>query len=237
MRDLRVLVVEDDPVVGEINREFTERIEGFRVVGIARSGAEALKAVDHLQPDLILLDVYMPDGTGMEAFRELRRRGVAVDVIPVTAAKDSATIRELISQGAAGYIVKPFKFERLAATLGSYRRWRAFLDGESTLSQPEIDRLHRMLVSPYQDELPKGLDQLTLRTVTELLRQQRGFLTAEEVADQVGISRVTARRYLEYLAENGEAEVKLTYGSVGRPVRRYRLAAQETFSRERAEGL
>lgn len=230
MRELRVLVVEDDPVVGEINREFTEKVQGFRVVAVARSGAEALRVVDQSQPDLILLDVYMPDGSGTEVFRELRRRGAEIDVIPVTAAKDSVTVREMIRQGAAGYIVKPFKFERLASTLEAYRRWRAFLDGDSTLSQAEIDRLRRMLVSPYQDELPKGLDQLTLKTISELLHRSRDYVTAEEVADLVGASRVTARRYLEYLAETGQAEVKLTYGSVGRPVRRYRLALTGSIS-------
>ena len=223
MRELRIVVVEDDPVVGEINREFADRVEGFRVIAIARSAAEAIRSVDQLEPDLVLLDVYMPDGSGIDALREIRRRGKDVDVIPITAARDAPTVRELIRQGAVGYIQKPFKYERLAATLDAYRRWRAFLEGNSTLSQPEIDRLRRMLVNPYQDDLPKGLDQLTLRTVTELLERQVEFLTAEEVADQVGASRVTARRYLEYLVETGQAEVKLTYGAVGRPVRRYRL--------------
>ncbi|MGE5617730.1 MAG: response regulator [Sphingomonadaceae bacterium] len=223
MRALRVLVVEDDPVVGDINREFAERVEGFQVVGVARSAAAAVEAVQRQKPDLVLLDIYMPDGDGVRLLKEVRRLESDVDVIPVTAARSSTVVRELLRNGAVGYIVKPFKYERFAAALQAYRRWRAFLEGESTLSQAEVDRLRRVLVAPQQDELPKGLDHLTLKAITELLERHREYLTAEEVAEKVGASRVTARRYLEYLAEVGQAEVKLSYGAVGRPVRRYQL--------------
>lgn len=223
MRKLRVLVVEDDRVVAEINRQFVERVDGFEVVGVARSMAAALEAAQRLRPDLVLLDIYMPDGDGLGVLRRLRQEGGDVDVIPVTAARSSSVVRELMRNGAVGYIVKPFKFERLAATLEAYRRWRASLEGDSALTQAEVDRLRRLLSASHQEDLPKGLDHLTLKSVTELLEQRRGFLTAEDVAERVGASRVTARRYLEYLAETGRAEVKLTYGAVGRPVRRYQL--------------
>ncbi|MHB0870449.1 MAG: response regulator [Chloroflexota bacterium] len=223
MRTLRVLVVEDDPVVGDINREFTERVEGFQVVGAARSAVGAVEAVQRLRPDLVLLDIYMPDGDGVQVLKEVRRLENDVDVIPVTAARNSQVVKELMRNGAVGYVVKPFKFERFAATLQAYRRWRASLEGESTLSQAEVDRLRRVLVAPQQDELPKGLDHLTLKAITDLLERRREYLTAEEVAEEVGASRVTARRYLEYLAEVGQAEVKLSYGAVGRPVRRYQI--------------
>ncbi len=223
MRTLRVLVVEDDPVVGDINREFTERVEGFQVTGLARSSAAAVQVVQQLKPDLVLLDIYMPDGDGIELLKEIRRLGWDVDVIPVTAARSASVVKDLVRNGAVGYIVKPFKFERFAATLQAYRRWRASLEGETTLSQAEVDRLRRLLVATQQDELPKGLDHLTLKSILDLLERRKEFLTAEEVAEEVGASRVTARRYLEYLAEVGQAEVKLSYGAVGRPVRRYQL--------------
>lgn len=223
MRVLRVLVVEDDPVVGDINRVFVERVDGFKVVGIARCVDEAVEAVKRLRPDLVLLDIYMPGGDGLQVIKQIRRTEVDVDVIPITAARSSSVVRELMRNGAVGYVVKPFKFERFAAALNAYRRWRASLDGESTLTQAEVDRLRRLLSVPHQDDLPKGLDSLTLKAITDLLEQRRDFLTAEEVAEQVGASRVTARRYLEYLAEVGQVEVKLTYGTVGRPVRRYQF--------------
>ncbi len=223
MRTLRVLVVEDDPAVAGINREFTERLEGFEVIGVAGSATAAVESVQRLRPDLVLLDIYMPDGDGVQVLKEIRARNGDVDVIPVTAAKDAATVKELMRNGAVSYLIKPFKFERFAAALQAYRRWRASLEGDSNLSQAEVDRLRRMLTTPHQDDLPKGLDQLTLKRVTELLERRREFLTAEEVAEQVGTSRVTARRYLEYLTEVGQAEVKLSYGAVGRPVRRYQL--------------
>lgn len=220
---MRVLVVEDDPVVGDINRAFVERMEGFQVVGLARSAAAAVKAVQRLEPDLVLLDIYMPDGDGVQVLKGIRRADVDVDVIPVTAARSASVVRELMRNGAVGYIVKPFKVERFAAALNAYRRWRACLEGDCSLTQAEVDRLRSVLAAPHPDELPKGLDGLTLKSITDLLERRREFLTAEEVAEQVGASRVTARRYLEYLTEIGQAEVKLTYGAVGRPVRRYQL--------------
>jgi two-component system response regulator DctR len=227
MRTVRVLVVEDDETVGEINREFTERLEGFAVIGVARSVAAALEAAERLQPDLVLLDVYMPDGDGVELLKEIRRREVDVDVIPVTAARSAGVVRQLLRHGAVGYVMKPFKFERFSAVMLAYRRWRASMDGDVALSQAEVDRLHRLLASSHQEELPKGLDQLTLQSIVDLLERRRDYLTAEEVAEEVGASRVTARRYLEYLAESGQAEVKLSYGAVGRPVRRYQLVSLE----------
>ncbi len=223
MRTLRVLIVEDDPVVAEINREFTERVDGFTTIGIARSVASAIEALQLLRPDVVLLDVYMPGGDGLQLLREIRSQDVDADVIPVTAARNAGIVRQLMRNGAVGYILKPFKFEHFAAVLQAYRRWRASVDGDVPLSQAEVDRLRRLLATSHRDELPKGLDQLTLKSITELMQRRKELLTAEEVAEQVGASRVTARRYLEYLAESGQAEVKLTYGAVGRPVRRYQL--------------
>lgn len=223
MRTLRVLIVEDDPVVADINREFIEKVDGFVTIGVARSVASAVEAVQRLRPDLVLLDIYMPDGDGVQLLKEIRGHDAEVDVIPVTAARNAGVVRQLMRNGAAGYILKPFKFERFAAVLEAYRRWRASVEGDVPLNQAEVDRLRRLLATSHRDELPKGLDQLTLKAITDLLERHKELLTAEEVAEKVGASRVTARRYLEYLAESGQAAVKLTYGAVGRPVRRYQL--------------
>ncbi len=232
MRTIKVLIVEDDPTVGQINREFTERLEGFSVVGVARSVLAAAEAVARLRPDLVLLDVYMPDGDGVQLLKEIRRQDFEVDVIPVTAARNAGVVRQLMRHGAAGYIVKPFKFERFATVLQAYRRWRASLEGDLPLSQAEVDRLQRLLASSHQEELPKGLDHLTMKSIVDLMERRREFLTAEEVAEAVGASRVTARRYLEYLAESGQAEVKLSYGTVGRPVRRYQLVTLDATTEQ-----
>lgn len=234
MRTIKVLIIEDDPSVGEINRQFTERLEGFAVVGVARSVLTAVEAVEKLRPDLVLLDVYMPDGDGVELLKEIRRRDLDVDAIPVTAARNAAIVRQLMRQGAAGYIIKPFKFERFAAVMQAYRRWRASLDGDITLGQAEVDRLQRILAASHREELPKGLDQLTLKSILDLMEKRREYLTAEEVAEAVGASRVTARRYLEYLSETGQAEVKLSYGAIGRPVRRYQLVDPSSPAEARA---
>ena len=237
MRPIKVLIVEDDPVVAEINKEFTERLEGFQVVGVAESAADAIDALDRARPDLVLLDVYMPDGDGVQLLKEIRRRDSDVDVIPVTAARSTSTVRELMRHGAVGYIVKPFKFEQLAATLQAYQRWLALIRRGSSLSQVEVDRLRRILATSHQSELPKGLDQLTLKAIVDLMERHPSPLAAEEVAEHIGTSRVTARRYLEYLVETGQAEVKLSYGTVGRPVRHYRLlhaGVRRPFAPEKA---
>lgn len=219
-----VVLVDDDPMVLQVNRQYVAAVPGFAVVGTARTGAEAVAAVARLRPDLVLLDIYLPDMDGIAALKEIRRLELPTDVILISAAQDAHTIREALRYGAVDYIIKPFRQERLAAALVAYRQmWLALRRG-APLSQEQVDRMLRAGQGAAGGEgLPKGLQEFTLRQVTLALARAGRPLTAAEVGEAAGLSRVTARRYLEYLAQLGKVEVEVQYGGVGRPQHVYRL--------------
>lgn len=221
---IRTVVVDDDYMVAEIHRGFVERVSGFEVVGVAHSGEEALGAVERLRPDLLVLDLYLPDQTGLGVLDELRRKGNTVDVIMVTAAKEVGAIQQAMQRGALHYIVKPFDFARFAHTLESFRRFHQERSAREVLGQADIDRLYQMMSPALTAELPKGLNRPTLELVVRYLAAQPGPRTAQEVAEGTGVSRVTARRYLEYLEHRGQARLELRYGSTGRPEHLYSAA-------------
>lgn len=226
MTGLRVLIVEDDPRIADLHRRFTGRIEGFEVVGVAADQADALDQSQALQPDLILLDLYLPDGNGLDLLHDLRAAGQAVDAILITAARDAATLQGALRGGAFDYIIKPVVFERFADALVKYRAFSQQITAPEHLDQRDVDRLLRpgtTSASPAGDDLPKGVDPLTLRKVVAALASlPADGLTAEDLSAQVGVSRSTARRYLEYLVGEGALEADVAYGGVGRPQRRYR---------------
>jgi two-component system, CitB family, response regulator DctR len=223
---VRTIIVEDDPMVMEVNRQFVEATHGFEIVGLAKTGKEALAMISSLKPHLVILDIFLPDMGGMETLIEIRHRDEPVDVILVTAARDSETVKNVFRYGAIDYIVKPFKFERFKNALQSYLTLRGSLNKDS-LDQDEIDRLSstRAKVEQKQDvqkdALPKGLNDITLKQILLYLLKQTEPQSAEEVAEGVGLSRVTARRYLEFLEKSGKVSLAIQYGSVGRPVNRY----------------
>jgi response regulator of citrate/malate metabolism len=221
MRD--VLVVDDDFMVAEIHRRFVEQVDGFRAVGVARTGAEALSAARELQPQLILLDVYLPDMTGLEVLQRLRSDGDRVGVIMITAARELDTVKGALDGGAADYLIKPFEFAQLKAKLEAFAARADALESAGGVDQSLIDSLFGgpAAAPPSQEILPKGLGAETGRLVLDAVRDS-GEVSAAECADLVGISRVSARRYLEHYLSTGALELRLQYG-VGRPERRYHL--------------
>ena len=221
MRD--VLVVDDDFMVAEIHRRFVERVDGFRVVGVARTGGEALTAARELGPDLILLDVYLPDMTGLEVLQRLRADGDRVGVIMITAARELDTVSGALDGGAADYLIKPFEFDQLQTKLLAFATRADALESAAGVDQSLIDSLFGgPAATPAAKVLPKGLGAETGELVLAAVRDA-GEVSAAECADVVGISRVSARRYLEHYLSAGTVELRLQYG-VGRPERRYRLA-------------
>lgn len=218
-----VLVVDDDFMVAEIHRRFVEQVDGFRVVGVARSGAEALAAVRELRPELVLLDVYLPDMTGLEVLRQLRSDGDRVGVIMITAARELDTVSAALDGGAADYLIKPFEVGQLRAKLDSFTARAAALGSDGGADQTLVDALFGAPATEAADAaLPKGLGAETGRLVLAAVRSA-GEVSAAECAENVGISRVSARRYLEHFLNTGALEIRLQYG-VGRPERRYRPA-------------
>lgn len=220
MSVIRVLLVEDDPMVSEVNQRYLEQIRGLTVVGVSRSGQEGLALAEALRPDLILLDVYLPDLDGVSALKEIRRRNLPVDVILVTAAHDAETIQESLRYGAVDYVIKPFQFQRLQNALDVYRQMNGRLFTHGTLDQAQVDRL-TLARRSTESGLPKGLNDTTLRQVLLHLLKQQQPVSAGELGLSVGLSRVSTRRYLEYLCQVGKARIDVQYGSVGRPVNLY----------------
>lgn len=220
---IRVFLVEDDPMVQAVNANFVSKVEGFEVVGTAASGEEALVKLEELKPDLILLDIFMPKQDGKETIREIRNRNKQVDVIIISAANDADTIREMLRNGAIDYIIKPFQFERIQQALKRYEKLRNNLNQRKTISQQEVDSWIYENSKPINNILPKGLQQQTLHQVKLYLEKLIEPQSAEEIAEAIGIARVTARRYLEFLAEVGEIERIVQYGTIGRPSHKYIL--------------
>ena len=222
MKELRVLIVEDDPMVADINRKFTEAVIGFVVAGTARNGQEALLLLEKEKPDLLILDVYMPEVDGVSVLSLLRKSDIPVDVIMVTAAGDTETVARIMRQGVIDYIVKPFKFERYRAALESYLEFRKKLSHKSTLSQNDLDTMLSVKTESQQDT-PKNFHVQTMNSIIDFMLSHPEALSAEEVAAGTGVSRVTARRYLEYLVTQGRLQMQQDYVAVGRPIHRFKV--------------
>ncbi|RNA67062.1 response regulator [Alteribacter keqinensis] len=224
-QSVAVLIVEDDFRVADITKRFVNKVDGFTVAGAAKTAKETRDFLEKgPAPDLILLDVYIPDVDGLSLFWEIRREYPAVDLVMVTAAKEVVTFEEALKGGIFDYIVKPVDLERLAQTLERYKAQRQTLVMKQELDQGEIDDLLQVgRKGSLSDEtdLPKGIDAITLEQVKKLLMKEKDGITAVNVGKQIGASRSTARRYLEYLVSVNEVEARLKYGDVGRPERRY----------------
>jgi response regulator of citrate/malate metabolism len=223
-KEYSVLVVDDDFMVARIHTQYLATVSGFRVVATVHTGAEALAALTESHPDLMLLDVYLPDMTGIEVLRRARQDFPEVDVIVVTAARELDTVREAMQGGAVSYLIKPFEYQALGERLEHYRRTRSVLDASQTADQKLIDQLFGLPaegVVAEQARLPKGLSRETALAVLAILSRDEA-ISATECAQRIGLSRVSARRYLEHLERRDVVEVTLKYG-VGRPERLYRL--------------
>ncbi|MFF4814150.1 response regulator [Kitasatospora sp. NPDC001309] len=225
---ISVLVVEDDPVAAAAHTLYVEREPGFRAVGTVHSCADALRFLERARAagtpvDLTLLDLYLPDGHGLQLCRTLRAAGHATDVIAVTSARDLAMVRQAVSAGVVQYLLKPFSAAALHDRLERYARYRDSLGrtGEAT-GQDEVDQAFALLRTPERNSLPKGLSAPTLDTVASVLREASTGLSAAAAGTAAGVSRITARRYLEHLVDTGRAAREPQYGSVGRPELCYR---------------
>jgi response regulator of citrate/malate metabolism len=219
---IRTLVVEDDALVAEVHASYVERVAGFEVAGVAHRATEALEILASRPVDLVLLDFHLPDVKGLDMLRLLRARTAApVDVIAVTAARDPESIRAAIAQGVSQYLVKPFAFATFADKLERYARYRAQVDVAAEPDQAKVDALIGTLRGATARTLPKGLNATTLDHVRDAVRDSATPLTASEVAGRCGLSRVTARRYLEHLVVEGVITLSMRYGGTGRPEHLY----------------
>ncbi|MFJ9177509.1 response regulator [Streptomyces sp. NPDC102360] len=225
---IKVLIVDDDFMVAKLHSRCVSAMDGFVVAGVAHSGAEALRAADSLRPDLVLLDVYLPDMNGVEVLRALRAAEerdparTAVDALFITAAREAEVVRAAVRAGAQHYLIKPFNRAALQEQLRHVAALRTRLDDLDEARQEDVDQIFGAR-PPGSRELPKGLAAHTADLVERTLRAHPAGLSATECAQEAGtLSRVSARRYLEFFAGTGRARVTLRYGGTGRPERRYR---------------
>lgn len=228
---IKVLIVEDDPMVREINERFLAKITGYSLVDSVSTLDRAKEVMKILEPDLVLLDVFFPQGKGVELLHWIRREGMRSDVIMITADRSVETVEEALRYGAVDYLIKPFKFKRFEETLTQYRLRKRNLTQSENVEQDMIDQLMMRDNGGAREEDEdhelidtKGFSQLTYDKVCECIRSfgEQTF-TAQLVAKKIGVSRITARRYLDYMEKEDKLEIELEYGKVGRPKNRYKV--------------
>ncbi|MEZ9340396.1 response regulator [Vibrio splendidus] len=221
----RVMVIEDDIAIAELHHRYLQQMGGFDVVGIATTQSEALMQLDILKPDLVLLDVYLPDGCGLDILNHVRGSNQGCDVILITAARDVDTLQQAMRGGVVDYLLKPVMFPRLEAALKKYQSQQKEFETVSDLNQGLVDKMLQAnaKADPAKvSTLPKGIDGVTLNKIRAIFQQTDATdITADEAGERIGASRTTARRYLEFLITTGELVADLNYGTVGRPERCY----------------
>lgn len=218
---LQVLIVDDEPLVAAGHAGYVARIDGFQVVGTVGTVQAAIRALASLSVDLVLLDLNLPDGNGLDIVRQIRAAGRQVDTLAITAAREQQLVRSAVALGVIGYLLKPFTFADMRERMAAYRRYREQLSGADTISQSRVDALIRELHQPPDAAAtaPKGVSPELLERVICTLRAGDALdgLSASEVAAATGTSRVTARRYLQHLAETGSVDRSQKLGGSGRP--------------------
>jgi response regulator of citrate/malate metabolism len=235
--DIRVLVVEDEPVASAAHAAYVGRLEGFTLAGTAPDGQSALRLLSEFANsgdpvELVLLDMNLPDLHGLDIARRMRSSGILADIIAITAVRELAIVRSAVAIGVVQYLIKPFTYATFADKLTSYRLFREQLaspgpgSGRTGASQSEVDQAFASLRAPSELPLPKGLSASTLESVQEYMKQHRDAVSATEVMEALGMSRVTARRYLEYLADAGTVSRTARYGTPGRPENEYRWSGR-----------
>ena len=222
-----VLIVEDDPVASSVYEQLIQKRQDFTVIGKAQTASETIQLLNVITPDLILLDVHLPDANGIDLLFQIKHNHRHIDIIMITASNDAKTVRDAMRGGAYSYLLKPIMVESFFSTFEEYSQTRHAWQTNAHIKQDQIQRLFQKSSPAAEtkheaEALPKGIDKHTLRKVTQAMKAASTSLNAEEVGMQIGASHSTARRYLEYLVSIDLVEVDIVYGSVGRPERRYK---------------
>lgn len=214
----KVLVVDDDFRVASVHASYASSVEGFEVVAVAHTAADALRAVDELRPDLVLLDNYLPDRSGLEMCAQLA--GAACDVMMITADGSAESVRAALSAGAVNYLLKPFGVDQLVRRLKAWQRYRGRVR-DGLLDQDQIDTAMRALHEGDRPQAPKGQSPVTASLVRDALQAAQDPVSAADLGTELGIARATAQRYLAGLVDDGVALMRLRYGGTGRPEHEY----------------
>ena len=220
----KVLIVEDDPMVAMINEQYIKRNKNFEIVGKCSDGASALDFLESSAVDLLILDVFMPKMDGFETLRRIRNKQITVEAIMVTAANDRDSLEEALHLGIVDYLVKPFTFDRFQMALEKYIAQNNALKDIDTLNQTSIDHIIDNSRKKSEDLFPKGIQERTLQLIMEYLNGNKNeWFTGDDIAAKVGLTGVTVRRYMNYLAESGRVVGEMNYETGGRPCMRYKV--------------
>lgn len=232
MDRMNVLIVEDNVEASMIFQNYLNEMEGYRLIGVAENGEQAKSLLQALKPDLVLLDVYLPDMNGIDILWFIRQNHRRTDVILLTAANDTETVGEAMRGGVYSYLIKPVDSDRFHRVLQEYATYKKELQSGNEIGQQQVDAFFHPNIhtaeAVEQEVYPKGVDRHTLVSVRQAMKEQQNSEKAEEIAAKVGVSHSTVRRYLEYMVSRKEAEVEVTYGTVGRPVRKYKYRAENS---------
>ena len=221
----KVLIVEDDPMVAMINEQFVSRHKDFVVAHKCNDGKSALEYLENNDVDLIILDVFMPYMDGFETLRQIRKKQIPVDVIMVTAANEREQLKEGLHLGVVDYLVKPFTFERFKVALDKFIAQVEALKDLDKVNQKNIDFLIDKSRKKANELYPKGIQEKTLQTIIEHLKENKNkWLTGDEIAEKVGLTGVTVRRYMTHLSETGMVIADMNYGTGGRPCMLYKIS-------------
>jgi two-component system, CitB family, response regulator MalR len=217
---IRVMIVEDDPMVAEFNKRYLEQIGGFKLEAVCFSVEQAMEELEKLTIDLLLLDIFMPGKNGLELLSSIRESEKKIDVVVISAASDIERIQKALRLGAVDYLIKPFEFERFRTALAAYQEKTAFIQNQQVLNQKELDQqILRKEEKRLPEELPKGLTTDTLTIIWNVILSIKTVpFSTEDIVSRTGISRVSVRKYLKFLKDIGVLDVKVIYGTIGRPV-------------------
>lgn len=222
---IEVLIIEDDPMVAEINRSFLSKIPSFHAISIVNNGADAWKYLEKHpgKVNLILLDVFMPKMDGFAFLKKLKHSHPDIDVIMITAAQSGKDVKKALNHGVVDYIIKPFTFERMALALNTYKNRLEILSDSESVDQSVLDKgIFQQKPTTASAALPKGIDKQTLAKVKDLAARQKGQFSTQELAEQIDISRISLKKYLNFLEDRGIIKGTLDYRAKGRPVLLYR---------------
>lgn len=221
----KVLIVEDDPMVAMINEQYIKRNKKFEIVAKCNDGSSALNFLEKNEVDLLILDVYMPKMSGFDMLRRIRNKQIMVDAIMVTAANDRESLEEALHLGVVDYLVKPFTFDRFQIALEKYIVQNNALKDIDTFNQTSIDHIIESSRKKTEGLFPKGIQEKTLQLIIDFLKDNRGvWFTGDEIAKTIGLTGVTVRRYMNYLAESGRVTSEMDYETGGRPCMRYQIS-------------
>lgn len=223
---IKTVIVEDDRMVASINSQFALKTPGVHITAAFHNGKDALSFLEKTKADLLLLDLYMPDFSGLELLRDLRRQKNEIDVIMITAANDASNIKEALALGIVDYLIKPFQYERFEEAMDKYLLRKKVMENGMEFTQSDIDQLisiRRPSAQSKTMELEKGVQRKTLERIRECMNSRPGeYLTSEQIAAWTGLSKVTIRRYMNYLIENNEITSRVDYSTGGRPCAEYK---------------